>query len=62
MNSKILDPDFGEIISMILDGELKAASDEYMVFVLKTENISRIFNQSIIKIEKFIMLKGLFVK
>lgn len=54
LNSKILDPDFGEIVSMILDGELKASSDEYVVFVLKTENITRIFNQSILKIEKFI--------
>lgn len=54
LNSKILDPDCGEIISMILDAELKAASDEYMVFVLRTENMSKIFNQSILKIEKII--------
>lgn len=54
LNSKILDPDCGEIVSMILDSELKAASNEYMVFVLRTENISKIFNQSILQIEKII--------
>ena len=54
LNMKILDPDYGEIASMILDGELKAASDEYLVFVLKTNNITKIFNNSIPKIENFI--------
>ena len=54
LNMKILDPDYGEIVSMILDGELKAASDEYLVFVLKTDNITKIFNNSIPKIENFI--------
>ena len=54
LNSKILDPEYSDIISMILDGELKAASDEYLLFVLKTENITRIFNHSIPKIENYI--------
>ena len=35
LNFKLLDPENGEIISMILDGELKAASEEYLLFVLK---------------------------
>ncbi len=54
LNSKLLDPDYGEFVSMILDGELKAASDEYLVFVFKTQNITKIFNLSIPKIENFL--------
>lgn len=54
LNFKLLDPENGEIISMILDGELKAASEEYLVFVLKTDNITKLFNLSIPKIEQFL--------
>lgn len=54
LNFKILDPENGEIISMILDGELKAASEEYLLFVLKTDNITKLFNLSIPKIEQFL--------
>lgn len=54
LNLKLLDPDYGELVSMILDGELKAASDEYLVFVLKTDNITKLFNYSIPKLENFI--------
>lgn len=54
LNAKLLDPNCGEFVSMILDGELKAASDEYLVFVFKTQNITRVFNLSIIEIEKFL--------
>lgn len=54
LNTKLLDPNCGEFVSMILDGELKAASDEYLVFVFKTQNITRVFNLSIIEIEKFL--------
>ena len=54
LNFKLLDPENGEIISMILDGELKAASEEYLLFVLKTDNITKLFNLSIPKIEQFL--------
>ncbi len=54
LNKKILDPDYCELVSMILDGELKAASDEYLVFVLSTQNIATNFNNEIPKLEKFI--------
>lgn len=54
LNKKILDPDYCDIVSMILDGELKAASSEYLVFVLKTQNISIAFNNELPKLEKFI--------
>lgn len=54
LNKKILDPDCCDIVSMILDGELKAASNEYLIFVLKTQNISIAFNNELPKLEKFI--------
>ena len=54
LNFKLLDPENGEIISMILDGELKAASEEYLLFVLKKDNITKLFNLSIPKIEQFL--------
>lgn len=54
LNKKILDPDCCELVSMILDGELKAASDEYLVFVLKTQNIATTFNKQIPQLENFI--------
>ena len=54
LNFKLLDPENGEIISMILDGELKAASEEYLLFVLKTDNITKLFNLSIPNIEQFL--------
>lgn len=54
LNKKILDPDCCEYVSMILDGELKAASDEYLVFVLKTQNIAIAFNNAIPNLENFL--------
>lgn len=54
LNKKLLDPDCCELVSMILDGELKAASDEYLVFVLKTQNITTTFNNEIPRLENFI--------
>ena len=53
INNLILDPDYGEIVSMLFDGEIKAASDEYIVFVFKTENITNMFNYSLLEVEDF---------
>ena len=48
-----MDPDYGEIVSMLFDGEIKAANDEYIVFVFKTENITNMFNYSLLEVEDF---------
>ena len=53
INNLILDPDYGEIVSMLFDGEIKAANDEYIVFVFKTENITNMFNYSLLEVEDF---------
>lgn len=51
LNSLLMDPDISQFVSIILDGELKAASDEYIIFVLETENSAKIFNENLVSIE-----------
>lgn len=48
----ILDPEYSSVASLIMDSVLKAASDEYLVFVLPDENISNLFNEQLLLIEK----------
>lgn len=52
----LLDEKFNQYASLILDGTLKAASDEYLIFVYKTKHLIRTFIDNIINIEKFINL------
>jgi len=54
LNNLLLDPDYSKYASIILDGTLKAASDEYLIFVYPNERISELFNQNILEIEKTI--------
>lgn len=48
----ILNPEYSSVASLIMDSALKAASDEYLVFVLPDENISNLFNEQLLVIEK----------
>ena len=50
----LLDPDYSKIISLILDGTLKAVGNKYLVFVYDSENLSDLFNENILKIEETI--------
>lgn len=50
----LLDDKFNQYASLIMDGVLKAASDEYLIFVYKTIHLENTFNNNIINIEKFI--------
>lgn len=50
----ILNAEFGDYMSLILDGTLKAASDEYLVFMYETDRMSDFFNESILNLEKLI--------
>lgn len=54
LNNYLLNPDYSKYISMILDGELKAASDEYLIFVYKNGRLANLFNEHIKKIEETI--------
>lgn len=52
LNSLLLDPDFSQTVSIILDGEIKASSDKNIIFVFETENSTKLFNDNIIEIEQ----------
>ncbi|MEG2322128.1 MAG: DNA polymerase III subunit gamma/tau [Bacilli bacterium] len=56
----LMDEKHSTYASMLLDGELKATSDEYLVFIYKTQNLSYLFNENITNIEK--LLKKVFNK
>ena len=47
-----MDPNYSSTVSLILDGELKAKGNEYLIFVYKLNNLEEFFNQSLIEIER----------
>ncbi len=52
----IHDEDFKKEAAILIDGEIKAASDEYMIFVYSSESLVEKFNKELIGIEKIINL------
>ncbi len=50
----LLDENYSNFASMIIDSQLKATSDEYLVFVFKTSNLSFEFNRNIIVIQELL--------
>ena len=48
----LMDPDYSSVVSLILDGELKAKGKSNLLFVYKTKNLEEYFNLSLIDIEK----------
>ena len=48
----LIDLDYSKYASIILDGELKAAGKENLIYVYETEETSDLFNENIIDIEK----------
>ena len=50
----LLDSKYGKYASLILDGKLKAASDEYLIFVFDNADVSNSFNRDFMIIEEFI--------
>jgi len=47
----LINPDYSQVVSVILDGTLKAAGKNYLVYVFENETNSDLFNQYILKIE-----------
>ena len=47
----LMDPDYSSVVSLILDGDLKAKGDRNLIFVYKIKNLEECFNLSLIKIE-----------
>ena len=60
IRSYILDPEYNEVASLTLEGQIKAASDAYIVFVYENEWQAKKFNSEIAKIEK--MLENIYKK
>ncbi len=50
----VMDEKYNIYATMVLDGQLKAVSDEYAIFTYKTEHLSNLFNENIINIESLI--------
>ena len=47
----LMNPDYSSIVSLILDGELKAKGKDYLIFVYNVPNLEEYFNNSLIEIE-----------
>ena len=56
INEYLLDDRFGKYTSLIIDGKIKAASDEYIVFVYESLSLSNEFNNNIGQIEDFLKI------
>ena len=54
INELINVPEYSSIISLILDGELKARGDENLIFVYTSPSLEQYFNSEIIMIEKIL--------
>ena len=53
----IFDEKYSNIVSTIMDGTLKAASDKYIIFTYKTPHLSYLFNKNLFDIEELIEKK-----
>ena len=53
----LLDPNYSELISLLLDGNIKAASEKYVIFVYDNSLMSNAFNSKINDIEKILNSK-----
>lgn len=54
MRTYLLDPDFSHVVSLLMDGMLKAASDEYLIVVFDDLKMSDLFNENLKQIEQVI--------
>lgn len=51
LNNLLLNADYSSSSSMLLDGILKAASEENLIFVYKSDRVSYAFNENLLQIE-----------
>ena len=52
LNDLLLNPDYSKSASILLDGALKAASEENLIFVYNTKRLSDLFNENLINLEE----------
>ena len=48
----VLNAEYGNYMSLVLDGSIKAASDEYIIFMYDNDRMTSFFNSNITKIEE----------
>lgn len=58
INRLVIDPNYNKYASLILDGQLKAAGNEYLIFVFNTDHETKIYNENIQNIDN--MLYSIF--
>ena len=51
MEELLLTPEYSNIVSLVLDGDIKALGNNYIIFVYKTKSLEDIFNYKILEIE-----------
>ena len=54
LNNILLNPDYSKYASMLLDGVLKAASQDHLIYVYENERLATLFNENLKNIEKTI--------
>lgn len=54
LNDLLINPDYSHAASILLDGTLKAASDENLIFVYKAKRLSDLFNENLPILEETI--------
>lgn len=54
LNDLLINPDYSQAASILLDGTLKAASEENLIFVYKTKRLSDLFNENLLILEETI--------
>lgn len=54
LSEQLMNPDYSQEVSMLLDGNLKAASEENLIFMYKTPRISYKFNENLVNLESAI--------
>lgn len=54
LNDLLNDKDYSNKVSIILDGTLKAASDDNLIFVYRTQRLALLFNENLISLEETI--------
>ena len=52
----LINPDYSKIASIIIDGNLKAASENHIIFIYSTERLSEEYNKNILEIDKLLSL------
>lgn len=63
INAMLTNSEYTDVISIIVDGELKAAGNNYLIFMFKTNRMEEEFNSNLLKIDKALSeLFGINVK